>query len=301
MAGMLEWIDGFHKDLCVEKNASVHTARAYMTDLVEFSGLLGLDGAEPRSIDRLMLRKYLSHMRSKKLSKATIARKLSALRSFFRFLMRQGAVDHNPAADLRGMRRERKLPRFLDETEAAKLVESPDISTPWGRRNRAILEMLYSSGLRVGEVAALDVRDLDLIAEAVTVKGKGRKIRLAPLGSKVLDILHSWLRDRRIIIAERGGNPRALFIGRNKGHRLNARSIRKMLERTAKRLGMGPGITPHTLRHSFATHLLNRGADLRSVQELLGHENLTTTQIYAHVSTERLRQVYDKAHPRAGR
>jgi len=296
---LTDWIDRFVDYLSAERNASTHTLRAYARDLIEFGDILGIDGVEPRSVDRLMLRKYMAALRARNLSKATIARKLSSLRSFFKFLLRQQAVDHSPAADLTAPRREKKLPHFLDEAEAKALVELPDPDDPWGRRDRAMLEVLYGSGLRVGELVALNVASIDLISEVATVRGKGRKERLAPLGTQAVRMLQLWLRDRRAAVARLHGDREALFINRRNGGRLNQRSIRKILDRYIKRAALAGKISPHTLRHSFATHLLNRGADLRSVQELLGHENLQTTQIYAHVTTERLRKVYDAAHPRA--
>lgn len=299
MTAWTDWIDQFIDYLHAERNASEHTVRAYARDLLEFAELLGLHDADPNAVDHLTLRKYLSCLRGKDLSKATIARKLSSLRAFFKFLLRHEAVENSPAQDLTAPRREKKLPRFLDETEAAALMETPDTKTPWGRRDRTILEMLYGSGLRVAELVALDVADIDLVSEVATVRGKGRKERLAPLGTQALLALKDWLMDRRGAVARLGGDKHAVFIGQRSGRRLDVRSIRKILDRHVKAAGLGANVSPHTLRHSFATHLLNHGADLRSVQELLGHENLQTTAIYAHVSTERMRKVYDKAHPHA--
>ena len=300
---MLAWIDRFVSYLESERNASEHTVRAYSRDLVEFVELLKLeDDADPNGVDHLVIRKYLSCLRNRGLSKTTIARKLSSLRAFFKFLLRRNIVETNPAQDMRTPRREKKLPRFLDESEANALIEAPDTSGPKGCRDRAILEMLYGSGLRVAELVALNISDIDMISEVATVRGKGRKERLAPLGSQAVAALRNWLNDRRGVVARLGGDDQAVFINCQRGgNRLDSRSIRKLLDVYVKQAGLAGRISPHTLRHSFATHLLDHGADLRSVQELLGHANLQSTQIYTHVSTERLRKVYDKAHPRSAR
>jgi integrase/recombinase XerC len=233
------------------------------------------------------------------LSRRTVARRLACLRSFYRWLMREGVVDRSPAAALRSPRPERRLPAILDETEVAALVDAPPTTGFRGTRDRSLLECLYGGGLRVSELVHLDTADVDEREGVALIRsGKGRKDRVAPLGRCALSALAAYRteRDRRLAALERESP--ALFLNKN-GRRLNARSVRRLLLHWLASAGIAKPVTPHTLRHSFATHLLNRGADLRSVQELLGHANIATTQVYTHVSTQRLKDVYDRAHPRA--
>ena len=289
------------------RNASVHTLRAYRGDLGGFLRFLteraregDERGKDFGDVDILKVRGYLSWLREQDLSRRTIARKLAALRSFFKYLCRHGVMTSNPAVGIRSPRPERTLPKFLDESEVVRLLSAPDISSIWGLRDRAILEMLYSTGMRVGEMVALDSRQVDFISEVIVVRGKGKKERLVPVGQIALAVLEQYLKVRKTARASLGRSDKALFVNRF-GTRMSARSVERMLNKYLKQTGLSQKVTPHTLRHSFATHLLNRGADLRSVQELLGHSSLTTTQIYTHVSTRRMKETYDMTHPRAQR
>lgn len=301
---LLDWLDLFLEYLESERNVSVHTIRAYSTDIVEFArfgeGHAGVKGAalEPGRVDHLMLRSYLARLRNTGRSRATMARKLASLRSFFKFLVREEALEANPAADMRTPRKERRLPGVMDENQTRALIEQPDTSTFLGLRDRAMLEVLYSTGVRASELVGANIDDVDLIGEVIRVRGKRKKERLAHLGSYAVAAVEDYLAARRLQPRAPFFDKRALLLNRF-GQRLTDRSLRRTLNKYFKMAGLRFKVTPHTLRHSFATHLLDRGADLRSVQELLGHESLQTTQIYTHVSTERLRNIYDKAHPRA--
>ena len=296
---LLDRLDRFLEYLDNERNFSEHTLRAYSTDIVEFARFAD-EGTSlrPDAVDHLLLRRYLAHLRDGGRSRATIARKLASIRTFFKYLVREEVLDENPAADMRTPRKERRLPNVLDEKQIRVLIEKPDTSTFLGRRDRAILEILYSSGMRASELVGGNIDDVDLIGEVVRVRGKRKKERLAHLGSYAVAAVRDYLEERRLQPRAPFFDKRALIINRF-GTRLSDRSLRRVLNKYFKMAGLELKVTPHTVRHSFATHLLNRGADLRSVQELLGHESLQTTQIYTHVSTERLKQVYDKAHPRA--
>ena len=288
--------DKFLTYLKIEKNYSPHTLVGYRHDLEEFYVFLGKLTLE--EADVLVLRKYLAFLKEKNLSKRTVARRMAALRTFFRFLIREGLLQKNPTAALRTPKLEKKLPMVLDEGEIARLLESPDTDVA-GRRDRAILETLYSTGMRVSELVRLNVENMDFIGGVCRVFGKGRKERLCPIGDRALRSIRFYLESRPSSEKKSDG---ALFLNHSpnqKGRRLTDRSVRRLLEKYIARTCRRENISPNTLRHSFATHLLNRGADLRSVQELLGHQNLSTTQIYTHVSTQRLKEAYDHAHPRA--
>jgi len=283
------YIDKFINYLKIEKNASGHTVINYAQDLKDFSSFLKDDTVE--SVDYLKIRKYLAALRAREYQKKTIARKLSSLRSFFRFLYREGYIKSNPVATVSTPKLDKKLPVFLDMQSVAKLIESADARDTWGLRDRAIMEMLYSSGMRVSELVGLDMSDVDIIGGVAKVMGKGRKERICPIGTKALGSLRDYM-DKRPKENE------ALFLNKS-GSRLHDRSVRRIIDKYIMKISFKEKISPHTFRHSFATHLLERGADLRSVQELLGHKNLSTTQIYTHVTAERLKAVYDKTHPRA--
>jgi integrase/recombinase XerC len=231
-------------------------------------------------------------------AKTSISRRLASLRTFFKFAQREGLATSNPAKPLRNPRRDRKLPHFLSNEEIGQLLEAPPPAQTMGLRDRAILETTYSAGLRVSEVVGMNSGDLDLAEAVVRIRGKGRKERLAPLGSFAIAALKRWLKVRVLSPKEKQG-PLAPIFTNKFGRRLTTRSVARMLEKYLKITGLDGRTTPHTLRHSFATHLLDRGADIRSVQELLGHKSLVTTQIYTHVSTAGLKAVYERAHPRA--
>jgi len=299
---MQDAVDRFLQYLRVERNASDYTVKSYredLTALVEY--LTDLHGAVPAAgdIQTTDLRGYVSALHEADYSKSTIARRLASLRSFFKFGRREGWATGNPAKPLRNPRKSRTLPHFLTSDEIGELLNAPPANNPFGLRDRAILETMYSAGLRVGELVGLNDTDLDQLAGVVRVRGKGRRERLAPIGSFAQKALDTWFAARKL---KRQLPPGQTPIFTNKfGSRLTTRSIGRMLEKYLKQTGLDQRTTPHTLRHSFATHLLDRGADIRSVQELLGHKSLVTTQIYTHVSTSGLREVYEKAHPRAKR
>ena len=282
--------------LKVERNYSPHTLINYSHDLREFYKSIGETKVE--LADKNSLRKYLATLKENNLSKRTVARRTASLRSFFKYLKREGFVQNNPMTAIRNQKLEKKLPMVLDENEVSALLECPEDDLS-GRRDKAILETIYSTGMRVSEVVSLDIHKVDFIGGACRVTGKGNKERLCPIGDKALRSIRSYLELRK---KDMKNDAKALFLNHSpnqKGTRLTARSVRRILDKYIEKTCRKANITPHTLRHSFATHLLNRGADLRSVQELLGHENLSTTQIYTHVSTQRLKEAYDKAHPRA--
>ncbi len=294
--------DAFLRYLRVERNASELTLKSYGEDLAALEAYLaeacGGQAPPPEQITTVLLRGYVAHLHSQSYAKATIARRLASLRSFFRFGGREGWCQGNPAKPLRNPRGARKLPHFLTSDEVGRLLETPPGNQSMGLRDRAILETMYSAGLRVSEVVGLNDRDMDFAADIVRVRGKGRRERLAPIGSFAVRAVRHWLDVRKLKAGEKPGPAAPVFVNKF-GRRLTTRSVGRMLEKYLKVTGLDARTTPHTLRHSFATHLLDRGADIRSVQELLGHKSLMTTQIYTHVSTTRLREVYERAHPRA--
>lgn len=286
---MNRYVRKFIAYLQVEKNYSTHTTQNYQSDLEYFLNFI--DKVPVVKVDYQLLRKYLAHLRTQHLKPRSLARKLSTLRSFFKYLFREGIIQDSPAALLMSPKLDKPLPKFLSEAEMVALIQAPGTKSLSGKRDRAILETLYSTGIRVSELVGLDIGDVDIIGNIAKVKGKGKKERLVPIGNKAVCAIKSYLDDRP-------DRPEALFLNKN-GTRLSRRGVYDIVEKYIKQTSCTKGISPHVLRHSFATHLLNRGADLRSVQELLGHVNLSTTQIYTHVSTDKLKKVYDKAHPRA--
>ena len=294
-------ISQFLRYLHVERGSSPHTVKGYREDLgslIEY--FTEADGScpDPASITAVELRGYLSALHEAGYAKTSIARKLASLRSFYRFGQREGWVDSNPGKALRNPRKGRKLPHFLTTAEIGKLLGAPTAETPLGQRDRAILETLYSAGLRVSEVVGLNDGDTDLAQGILRVRGKGRRERLAPLGSYAIRAVQQWHQVRTLSAKSPSGREAPVFVNRF-GNRLTTRSVGRMLEKYLRETGLDRRTSPHTLRHSFATHLLDRGADIRSVQELLGHKSLVTTQIYTHLSTANLREAYEKAHPRA--
>lgn len=301
---MQQAISRFLQYLKVERNASDLTIKSYREDLSHLTTFFTEQGGLPAAgdINTFDLRGYVATLHDAGYAKTTIARRLASLRSFFRFGQRDGWASSNPARPLRNPRKGRTLPHFLSTDQIGTLLETPP-GEGMGLRDRAILETMYSAGLRVSEVVGLNDEDFDQAAGILRVRGKGKRERLAPIGSFAAKALDRWLRVRRV--AGSGGKPARIggstpvFVNKF-GKRLTTRSVGRMLEKYLKLNGLDLKTTPHTLRHSFATHLLDRGADIRSVQELLGHKSLVTTQIYTHVSTAKLRSVYEKAHPRAG-
>lgn len=288
LAAFLSW-------LRVERGASPHTQAAYARDIGEFARFLRHEqGGEPSltAVDHLTIRRYLA-LRHRELAKSSLARKLAALRSFYRWLLKRGVVSANPAGLVSSPRPEKRLPHHLSIDDVTTLVKAPSGSDPLSLRDRAILELLYSSGLRVSELTGLSIGDLDRTEGVVRVMGKGAKERIVPVGSRAMEAIGEML-------AARGALPpdAPLFINR-RGGRLTPRSVQRIVERFMRHLLTMKKGTPHTLRHTFATHLLEAGADLRAIQELLGHASLSTTQKYTHLSIDHLMEVYDKAHPTA--
>ncbi|TAM40564.1 tyrosine recombinase XerC [bacterium] len=289
---MEKYIEKFIRYMEIEKNYSVHTILNYKLDLQDFNRFIA--GTELDKIDYLVLRKYLAVLKEKNLSSRSVGRRLSALRSFFRFLSREGYIKTNPILMLSSPKLDKHLPSFMTEEEVRKLIESAFAKTAndlLGLRDRAILEVFYSSGLRISEVVGLNVDDVDPISGILKIRGKGKKERIVPVGEAALGAI-------RMYLSKKKKETEAVFLNKN-GRRITTRGVMDIVTKYLRLAGIKPGVSAHTFRHSFATHLLNRGADLRTVQELLGHANLSTTQIYTHLTTEKLKSVYDKAHPHA--
>ena len=308
--------------LRLEKHFSDYTIKSYGADLLQFAQFLAGEigrgsranaieapksPMNPAAVDELQvkcepltIREFLAYLYAQNYTKSTTARKLATLRSFFKFLIRRGLVSVNPLSTIRTPKQEKRLPKCLDLEQVQKLLEAPGDADLLSARDKAMLEVLYSSGIRVSELVELDTADLDLQEGVLRVKGKGRKDRLTPIGSQAIKALQRYFEMRQMGGGGAGGQPMTGRVFLNKhGDALSTRSVRRKLDKYLVAAGLDPGISPHTLRHSFATHLLNNGADLRSVQELLGHQSLSTTQIYTHLTTSRMKEVYDQAHPRA--
>ncbi len=324
-------IQDFLNYLSLEKRFSEHTAKCYGADLSQFGGWLvgrsaeGIKAGEPASmeltgpehggqavavatqthVDELLLtvevntvRAYMAHLNEKQYSKATTARKLATLRSFYKFLVKRGRLSANPVMLIRTPKQEKRLPKFLEYDQVKRLLETPPMDTWLGARDRAIMETLYSTGMRVSELVATNMDDIDFLGEVVHIRGKGKKERITPISSSALQVIQHYMEFRNKRAASNSNfDSRVLFVNKH-GRRLSTRSVRRKMDKYLKMAGLDPTISPHTLRHSFATHMLNNGADLRSVQELLGHQSLSTTQVYTHLTTGRIREVYENAHPR---
>jgi integrase/recombinase XerC len=292
-------IDSFLDAMSAGKDASPHTIKAYAEDLRQFVAFTEARGiSDAGDVDTKLLRAYLQEMQQAELARASRARKTSSLRSFFAYLARQGVIARSPAIGLRTVKQERRLPKFLRTDEIAALMAAPD-NSPLGRRDRALLETFYASGMRAAELVSVKVADIDFDAGVIRVMGKGRKERVTLLGREALAALTTYLRVARPkLVAEQAHETDVLFVNRYGGP-LSDRGVRKLFTRYCEKTASVLKITPHVLRHSFATHLLANGADLRLVQELLGHASVSTTQLYTHVTTDRLQEVYAKAHPRA--
>lgn len=290
-------VEQFLKHLEVEKNASEHTVTNYREDLGQFAAFLekfAKDGGKQvriEDIDHFMIRRYVVGMQGRDYAKRSVARKLAALRSFFKYLIREEVIKADPMSGVSSPKLNKPLPKFLDVNEVARLIESADTDDISGLRDRAIMEVLYSGGIRVSELVSLDTNDVDLVGEVIKVRGKGKKERLVPIGGKAAEALAAYVKARK-------SDEQAVFLNKF-GGRMTVRSVERMLEKYLKKAAIDKKISPHALRHTFATHMLDAGANLRVVQELLGHKNLSTTQIYTHVTAEKLKKVYDKAHPRA--
>lgn len=288
---MRDYIDRFLKYLEVERAASQHTLRAYKKDIEVFSDFVK---SSPEEIDPIDVRGFIANEINSGLSKTSVGRRLAAVRSFFRFLHREGYIKSNPAKVVNTPKSPKRLPRFLTVDEVFSLVEKPEGIGFIVARDRAILELLYSSGIRVSEISNLEMGDIDLREGLIKVKGKGRKERIVPVGAKAIEAIRTYLVER-MLLKKRG---KALFLNR-RGSRLTERSIRRIVVKYARMVLIDGRIGPHTLRHTFATHLLQAGADLRTIQEMLGHSSLATTQKYTHIDVTHLLEVYDKSHPLA--
>jgi integrase/recombinase XerC len=306
---MQDYISRFGDHLKYERNVSMHTLRNYLSDLEQFHDYLcppdPRSGKRPerdiRLVDHITIRDYMAKLYQEKRKKSSIARKLATLRSFFRFLCREQVLEMNPARLVSSPRLEKKLPKVLSVDDVIRFIETPDIDTVLGKRDRAILELLYATGMRVSELAGINLDHIDFKNESILVRGKGRKERIVPFGSKAKEALHAYMAMRGELLAEaqeEERDPMALFLN-YQGTRITTRSVGRMLDKYVLQCAMANDVSPHSLRHSFATHMLSAGADLRSIQELLGHARLSTTQIYTQVSMEKIMEVYDKAHPKA--
>lgn len=299
---MADYLGNFLTYLQVEKNASQHTVRNYAEDLAQFFCFLDDKGVFfPSELDYLAIRHYLASLQQHNYERRTIARKLSAIRSFLRHMHREGHLTDTSWSAVSTPRLGKKLPKFLYIEEIFRLLGAPDTGTPAGLRDVAILETLYGSGIRVSELVALDLHSLDLNRGEFIVMGKGARERLVPLGRFARRSVLMYLdraRPEFLRKSKGGSEEKALWLNKL-GGRLSDRGVRRLVEKYVRQVSLSKGISPHSIRHSFATHMLNAGADLRAVQELLGHVNISTTQIYTHISRDRLKEVYNGAHPRA--
>lgn len=301
---MEKLIEQFLEHLRYERNVSEHTLRNYSSDLEQFVHFLSPDGKNLPAIsqiDHLTIREWMASLHSDQKKKSSIARKLAALRTFFQFLVREGVLELNPAKLVSTPRQEKKLPKHLSVEDAIRFIESPDPQTELGKRDRAMLELMYATGVRVAELTTLNIADIDFRNQLIRVTGKRRKQRIVPFGDPAGEAIRDYLtvRDRFLFnapISKR--DDEALFLN-YQGTRITTRSVGRMVDKYIRICAGMHNISPHALRHSFATHLLDSGADLRDIQELLGHARLSTTQVYTHVSMEKLIEVYDKAHPKA--
>jgi len=288
---MRKYIFDFLRYLKIEKNVSPHTERSYLSDLEQLFDFLGV--RELKKVDHQILRQFIAHLMKQRVRKSSIARKLSAIRTFFKYLNREGILTNNPARLLATPRQEKRLPSVLTADDAKRLMEAPSENNDEGRRDRAVLEILYSTGIRASELVGMNREDVNWHDHLIRIRGKGRKERIVPVGSKALTAIEAYSKQKR-----KSAGIAAVFAGPS-GKRLTVRTVQRILENYRKKLGLSQKASPHTLRHSFATHMLESGADLRAIQELLGHASLSTTQRYTHLNIGMLMETYDKAHPKA--
>jgi len=302
---MEKLIEQFLEHLRYERNVSAHTLRNYSSDLEQFTHFLSPDKKtklpDVSEIDHLTIREWMASLHSDHKKKSSIARKLAALRTFFQFLVREGVLELNPAKLVSTPKLEKKLPTHLSIEEAIRFIETPDPETDLGKRDRAMLELMYATGVRVAELTTLNVADVDFQNQLIRVTGKRRKQRIVPFGDPAGDAIRNYLgvREKFLFSAPVSKRDEAALFLNYQGTRITTRSVGRMVEKYIRICAGMHNISPHALRHSFATHLLDSGADLRDIQELLGHARLSTTQVYTHVSMEKLIEVYDKAHPKA--
>jgi integrase/recombinase XerC len=293
-------VDAFLSTLSHNRGASPHTVKAYAEDLTQFTAWTQDQHAESAAdVTPALLRTYLAHLQHSGLARASRARKTATLRSFFSYLAQQGVLSKSPAVGLRTVKTGRRLPKFLRDDQMTALLSAPDLETPLGLRDRALLETLYATGMRAGELVSMRLGDVDFDEGVIRVIGKGDKERITLLGRDAIQALARYFRKARpLLVSGQAKDDGAAFVNRY-GARLSDRGVRKLFSRYCDAASTDLKVTPHVLRHTFATHLLANGADLRIVQELLGHSSLATTQMYTHVTTERLHEVYRQAHPRA--
>lgn len=295
---MEEHIDRYLNYMRVERNASVHTIENYEKDLRQFAAFVGkMSSGHVADIDYLLVRSFLAELQNQEYAKRSVSRKLSALRSFFHYLVKEDVVKVSPFHYIRTPKLDKKLPKFLYIEEMEELLRLPDTGHPLGLRDQAMLEMLYASGMRVSELVGLDLQSLDLELGVALVFGKGAKERYVPLGEHAVAAVQRYLKQGRQQLIQDSAI-QALFLN-VRGTRISDRSVRRIVDKYVAQLAQSRKISPHTIRHSFATHMLEAGADLRTVQELLGHANLSTTQIYTHITKDHLQSIYNRAHPRA--
>jgi tyrosine recombinase XerC len=297
---MKKYIRQFVTYLKIERNYSQHTVDSYELDLSDFVKFLADEnGTLPpiEDVDHLTIRSYLANLQERHLARSTVVRRLSSLRSFYKYLCRHSYLDTDPTSALSSPKIQKRLPEFLEISEVELLLSAPDRNDIIGLRDQAILELLYTTGMRVSELLSLNLPDIDMVNAIVKVRGKGKKERIIPIGGPAMSALNEYIKRRSELADDK--SLQAIFLS-ERGNRIpDSKSIGRRITKYAQSVGIKKKITPHTLRHTFATHLLNAGADLRSVQELLGHTNLSTTQIYTHVTADRLKKVYEKTHPRA--
>lgn len=293
-------IDAFLSDLRTGRNLSPNTVAAYRRDLAQFEDFLDRAGVEDLGgVDHRLLRSFLANQQARGYSRATVARRCACLRAFFHYAVETGALDSDPATTLSFPLKGRRLPRFLSETETEAVLEGHSPDAELARRDTAIIEVLYATGVRVGELCGLRLADVDLGTGAIRVVGKGDRERVVLAGKPAVDALRTYITEERPGLAERSGyHGQVVFLGK-RGMPIDPRQVRRIIQREAAELASGQAVSPHTFRHTFATHLLAHGADLRSVQELLGHRNVATTQIYTHLTKAEIRKAYDRSHPRA--
>ncbi|MFW6437381.1 MAG: site-specific tyrosine recombinase/integron integrase [Armatimonadota bacterium] len=299
------WLDGFLRYCTDVRQLSPNTAEAYSRDVIDFIDFLASEWGEERAhdwaaVDYRMVRRFLADLARQKYDRASMSRKLSALRSFFRYLLNEDAVTHNPAAVAPAPKRGQKLPEYLYQDEMEQLLSTPDEATPLGQRDRAILEMLYATGVRVSELVAMNVGDIAFSERQIRVVGKGNRERIVLMGERAIAVARRYIRDGRekLLRDAQSSDEQALFLNRN-GGRLSVRGVQQRVNKHVLEAAASNRITPHALRHTFATHLLDGGADLRSIQALLGHKSLGTVGIYTHLTTERMKETYQAAHPLA--
>ncbi|MDR1511758.1 MAG: tyrosine recombinase XerC [Endomicrobium sp.] len=283
----------FEKYLAAERNFSSHTLRAYARDVFDFDFFLQKKRLTFLNTDKHNIREFLEDLNSKKLSKATIARKFTVLRSFYKFLIINDIIKKNPMEGMKGPKKDKKIPLFLTVDEIQKLLNLSNIKL----RDKAVIELLYSCGLRIEELTSLNIKNIDFMSNTIIVMGKGKKERIVPAGNTCLNAIRNYINERRSLGFS--CNIESPIFLNNNAKRLNQRTARRILHKLSLRAGIKKNVSPHTLRHTFATHILDNGCDIRSVQEMLGHKNLSTTQIYTHVTIESLKKVYNKTHPRA--